>query len=158
MTETCQNLYNTTNGVKASTTGTIYGVYDIVGGSWEYVAAYVDNGNSNLSNNGSAIINADPKYKDIYTKNTTDDSANNYTLAINHKGDAIYETSNNIDGGYSWFGDYGWMPNTDKPWLTRGAYFGYTQAAGAFTFSLTSALYSKNLYTFRPILMVKKGL
>ena len=30
--------YNTGNGPKASTTGTVYGVYDMAGGSYEYVA------------------------------------------------------------------------------------------------------------------------
>ena len=33
------NAYNTTGGVKASTTGNITGVYDMSGGAWEYTAA-----------------------------------------------------------------------------------------------------------------------
>ena len=37
--------YTSTQGVKASTTGNVYGVYDMSGGTWEYVAAYVNNGN-----------------------------------------------------------------------------------------------------------------
>ena len=41
--------YNT-NGVKASTTGTIYGVYDMSGGALEYTAALVSNGNTSLAN------------------------------------------------------------------------------------------------------------
>ena len=42
------NDYTSTQGVKASTTGTVYGVYDMSGGAWEYVAAYVNNGDFNL--------------------------------------------------------------------------------------------------------------
>ena len=37
--------YSTKNGILASTTGNITGVYDMNGGSWEYVAAYLDNTN-----------------------------------------------------------------------------------------------------------------
>lgn len=32
--------YNTTYGAKSSSTGNIYGVYDLSGGSWEYTASY----------------------------------------------------------------------------------------------------------------------
>ena len=46
--------YNTTNGVLSSTTGNVYGVYDMAGGAWERVAAYLDNGNSNLNNTGNS--------------------------------------------------------------------------------------------------------
>ena len=41
------NDYTSTQGVNASTTGTVYGIYDMSGGAYEYVAAYVNNGNSN---------------------------------------------------------------------------------------------------------------
>ena len=40
---TTTNSYTTTNGQKASTTGNVYGVYDMSGGSWEYIASYVNN-------------------------------------------------------------------------------------------------------------------
>ena len=46
--------YNTENGVLSSTTGNVYGVYDMAGGAWERVAAYLDNGNSNLNNTGNS--------------------------------------------------------------------------------------------------------
>lgn len=37
------------SNVAQSTTGNIYGVYDMSGGLWEYTAAYVNNGHSNLT-------------------------------------------------------------------------------------------------------------
>ncbi|HHT38169.1 MAG TPA: hypothetical protein GXZ95_01990, partial [Mollicutes bacterium] len=43
------NEYHTTDGVKASTTGNIYGIYDMSGGAFEYVSVYVDNSHSNLT-------------------------------------------------------------------------------------------------------------
>ena len=58
------NNYNTTNGMLASTTGNTTGVYDMNGGAWEYVAAYINNGNGNLNNGGSYFENQ--KVKSIY--------------------------------------------------------------------------------------------
>ena len=46
--------YNTENGILASTTGNITGIYDMNGGSWERVAGYLDNGNGNLNNYGKS--------------------------------------------------------------------------------------------------------
>ena len=51
------NNYSTTNGMLASTTGNTTGVYDMNGGALEYVAAYIDNGNSNLNAGGKYFIN-----------------------------------------------------------------------------------------------------
>ena len=45
--------YNTVLGQLSSTTGNIYGIYDMSGGTWERVAAFFDNGNKNLSTNGN---------------------------------------------------------------------------------------------------------
>ena len=41
--------YNTSNGILASTTKNVTGVYDMAGGAWERVAGYLDNSNANLS-------------------------------------------------------------------------------------------------------------
>ena len=46
--------YNTQNGMLASTTGNVTGIYDMNGGAWERVAAYLDNGNVNLTNYGKS--------------------------------------------------------------------------------------------------------
>ena len=56
------------NNVGQSTTGTVYGAYDMSGGAWEYVAAYVDNGDSNLTSYGSSLVNGDAKVKNVYTR------------------------------------------------------------------------------------------
>ena len=63
----CQNEYNTLGGFKASTTGNIYGVYDMSGGSNEYVMANMVNYYGELNSNESGIINIDEKYYDKYT-------------------------------------------------------------------------------------------
>ena len=153
----CLNTYESTNGVKASTTGNIYGIYDLSGSAWERVSAYVDNGHSNLVGQGSSIIKAINKYKDIYAKGITDDTPNNYSLAINKKGDAVYETSNNTYGSYSWFNDYSYMPTTGSPWFDRGGAWSNGGGAGAFYFNRSGGGLN-SYYGFRPVLVVNAGL
>ena len=46
--------YNTANGVLASTTGNVTGIYDMNGGNWERVAGYLNNGNGNLNTYGKS--------------------------------------------------------------------------------------------------------
>ncbi len=144
-----------TGGVSASTTGNIYGIYDISGGAWEMVSAYVDNGHTFLIEYGASIIKAESKYKDVYAKGNTDNAQNNYNLTINKKGDAVYETSNNTDGSYAWFNDYTNMPTEGSAWFYRGGFNAST--AGAFDFY---RLYGKwnGMFGFRPVLVVYAGL
>ena len=54
--------YSTTLGMQASTTGNITGVYDMSGGAWERVAAYLDNGNGSLNTYGKSSSNSSIKY------------------------------------------------------------------------------------------------
>ncbi len=56
------NGYNTNLGMLASTTGNVYGVYDMAGGNWERVAGYLDNGNGNLNTYGKSTSNSEVKY------------------------------------------------------------------------------------------------
>ena len=47
--------YDTQNGVLASTTGNVTGIYDMNGGAWENVAGYLDNQNENLTRYGKSL-------------------------------------------------------------------------------------------------------
>jgi type IV pilus assembly protein PilA len=152
----CTNTYDSTNGLHASTTGNIYGIYDISGGSWEYVAAYVNNANGNLGQ-GSTITGAASQYKDVYTVGGTDDQATNYGLTINFKGDAVYETSSTGTGSTSWFSDYSSMPYTSTPWFERDGNFDGGSGAGAFNFRYNWGGTNSNI-GFRPVLLVNAGL
>lgn len=53
--------------VSQSTTGNVTGIYDLNGGAWEYVAAYYDNGNGNLSSQGRECF-SNNKLKSEYAK------------------------------------------------------------------------------------------
>ncbi len=147
----CQNTYETENGSKASTTGNIYGIYDLSGGAWERTAAYLDNSDGNLAN-GSSIVSADLKYKDIHDIEDPDNQSNNYTLSINSKGDAIYETSSDINGAYSWFGDYSYMVNTTGPWFIRSGRYDDTSTSGIFNFNNNDGSAYQSI-GFRPVIV-----
>jgi hypothetical protein len=59
----------------------------------------------------------------------------NYGLTVNQKGDALYETSNNVDGVNSWYSDYLVMTSTSAPWFIRGGKLDTTTNSGIFSFS-----------------------
>ena len=147
------NDYTSTQGVKASTTGTVYGVYDMSGGSWEYVAAYVNNGNGNLTSYGSSLVNGDTKTKNMYSRASLDNYKNNYTQNKGVYGDTVYETSMSGSGSTSWYEDYSEFPNKNYPFFTRGSYYNHSTYAGVFYFSFDSGQAS-SLNSFRPVLLV----
>ena len=125
---TATSAYNTGNGPQASTTGNVYGVYDMSGGAYEYVAAYVNNGNSNLTQNGSSLYNGASYTKDVYVS-SGDTSEGNYNAASGKYGDAIYETSFMGNGGpNAWYGDIAAFPCTSYAFFIRGG--GYNAMSG----------------------------
>ena len=147
------NDYTSTQGVKASTTGTVYGVYDMSGGAWEYVAGYVNNGHGNLTSYGSSLVNGDAKTKNVYSKGSSNSYGNNYNANSSKYGDAVYETSaNGNTGNGSWYGDYSYFPGTDWPFFDRGGYYSNGTTAGVFYFYSNYGGSSSN-YSFRPVLV-----
>ena len=145
------NAYVTNVG--QSTTGTVHGVYDMSGGAWEYVAAYVNNGNSNLTNYGSSLVNGDAKTKNVYSKGSSDSRDNNYSANSGKYGDAVYETSaNGNSSSSSWYGDYSNFPDTSYPFFLRGGSYNNGTVAGVFCF-YSSTGNSHSSYSFRPVLV-----
>ena len=139
------NAYNTVDGQKASTTGNIYGIYDMSGGNWERVAAYVNNGHANLQRYGKNLVDGAVKYKEVYEQGESDNQQLNYEKASTKYGDAVYETSNGYSGrgGESWYDDFADFVRTDAPFLIRGGNYYNTTYAGIFYFSWTDG----NTYT-----------
>ena len=141
------------SNVGQSTTGTVHGVYDMSGGAWEYVAAYVNNGNSNLTNYGSSLVNGDAKTKNVYSKGSSDSRDNNYSANSGKYGDAVYETSaNGNSSSSSWYGDYSNFPYTSNPFFLRGGYYNNGTNAGVFYFYYNYGYSFSNL-SFRPVLV-----
>ena len=148
------NDYTSTQGVKASTTGTVYGVYDMSGGAWEYVAGYVNNGHGNLTTYGSSLVNGDAKTKNVYSKASSDSHENNYNANSSKYGDAVYETSTSGSGSTSWYFDYSGFPGKSVPFFIRGGSIGSEETnIGVFYFG-TYEGYGTNNLSFRPVLAV----
>ena len=145
--------YTSTQGVKASTTGTVHGVYDMSGGAWEYVAAYVNNGNSSLTSYGSSLVNGEAKTKNVYSKGSSDSRDNNYSANSSKYGDAVYETSaNGNSSNSSWYGDYSIFPYTSNPFFNRGGYYSNGTVAGVFYFNSGDGV-GNSFRSFRPVLV-----
>ena len=102
--------YNTSLGKDASTTGTIYGIYDMNGGSWEYVMGVY---NKTIGYSGFSSL-PDTKYYNNYT-------GSSYT------GHALTETA-------EWYSDVDIFVNSSDPWFFRGGNCYYGSGAGVFHF------------------------
>jgi formylglycine-generating enzyme required for sulfatase activity len=139
----------------ASTTGNIYGIYDMSGGLWEYVAAYVNNGSDRLTNYGASILSANNKYKNVYSMGTSDTPALNYEASSTILGDAIYETS--ISSG-AWDSDTASMPYNINPWFIRGGVYSGGISAGLFNFLSHNGANTGDSITWRISLLVEPSL
>ena len=116
--------YWSEQGVLASSTGNVYGIYDLSGGANEYVAAYYTGGNSTYLNNGSSIVNdyANENTKKYVTAYTGTSVASAYKT-----GDATYETSR-------WHGDSANFVNSVGTFFRRGGSCNGGTNAGVFYF------------------------
>ena len=133
-TSVTNGAYNTTLGKDASTTGTIYGIYDMSGGTYEYVMGVSADSNgkprsgyNSSSNSGftgmladgttyTGIAFPDSKYYNLYT-------GSSYT------GHALTETN-------GWYNDNAYFVGSISPWFFRGGASGGNTAAGEFYFSI----------------------
>lgn len=143
------NKYNGTKGILASTTGNIYGIYDMNGGKREYTMA-------NIKRNGAMIYGSsgwtnsnsypDSKYYDTYNYTSGDTKVE--SKIYSKLGDAIkepYYSSSNRKGWYS--NDSDFLSNA-LPWIVRSGYAYSTSGSGIFSFSGGSGKGSSE-YSFR---------
>ena len=154
-------------GQTASCTGTIYGIYDMSGGTWERTAAIVNNGNDsgNLNTYGKAIMNAlnngkSSEYVTVYptgeSKGQSLDDASKSNYAANTKiyGDAIRETSTAGLGQTSWHDDYSSFVGAHGPFFVRSGFCWYTSGVGLFCFYRNDG-YSAYDSGFRSVLVAQ---
>ncbi len=156
-TATTYPYNDTTYGVNASTTGNIYGIYDMSGGAWEYTAAYLNNGNSNLTTYGLSLTNADSRYIDVYAVGSSDTQGENYAASLNKKGDALYETSTGV-GVTAWYNKNSYFVTADTCFFIRGG----TQSQSASASNMFSVQSLQGLthssVSFRPTITVSPSL
>ena len=106
---------DTGEGTKSSTTGNIYGIYDMGGCLADYTASYINAvGNGNLTTYGKSFANGTSTYLATAYPYQTDSSI---TYPTDYKdfnsaypgfgkifGDALWETSSGTGSGKAWFG------------------------------------------------------
>ncbi|MDD2435575.1 MAG: prepilin-type N-terminal cleavage/methylation domain-containing protein [Bacilli bacterium] len=128
----CPYSYTTSNGHEASTTGNIYGIYDMSGGEYERVMGgmyNIDNTTIMVETSGfdQTIIDSLEmvKYIDKYSYGITykDQTAYNRRKL----GDATGETR-------GWYGDYPYFIRSSTPWFYRGGQSNFESGAGVFHF------------------------
>ncbi len=129
--------YNTETGYKASTTGNITGIYDMSGGAWEYVAAYMPSSND-ASGFSASELTTYSKYLDLYSANSTINSYNNRKLgdATGEMGPFYFyaDKDNNKRYHNNWYGDSSHFVDSTYPWFVRGGDYGFGVLAGQFYF------------------------
>ena len=144
-------LYNTSDGYLASTAGNISGVYDMGGGTNEYMASYI-NGKSESS--GLIISNYKSKYLDSYNSSSSETSYQYRILgdATGEMGTFNLVTLGNFSGNVSnWYATGSSFVDSTYPWFTRGGGCSNGVVAGQFAFVRdTGAAY--NYIGFRIVL------
>ena len=147
--------YNEIGGGNASTTGNVYGIYDMAGGAWEYVAGiYKGTTSDNLGNdtNRSNLWDSNNlKYVDQYTETTGSQST--YHGNTNKYGDAVYETSSSGSSNTgSWDSSYSHFPHSSYPVFKRGGLAYDGSDAGVFAFDgATGDAFT--YVSFRPVVL-----
>ncbi len=144
-----KTIYST--NVNQSTTGNEYGVFDMKGCCSEYVAAYVNNGNSKIRSNGKSLtksgeedVTKSTNKVTVYeasnskTEETVDDQGSNYDLSgKNNFGDALYETSTSGTVDKGWQGGVSQYPYQEKPFFLRSGIYNNVDNGGNFYFYLS---------------------
>ena len=130
--------YNTTLGMLASTTGNIYGVYDMSGGAWEYTSIWDTQSSSEyIVNSGKAIDGTvyfstggiSDRTKTAYS-NGTDSSIGSIIKTVCKIGDGIKEVYVSIKAG--WFNDYSVSVYPIVPFSVRGCDYNQGELEGIF--------------------------
>ena len=126
----------------ASTTGNIYGVYDMSGGAYEYV---MGNYNSTVGSSGFTTL-PDSKYYDVYSSDVfTGNFMTNIFLCTlaTCGGQALNETT-------GWYGDSSSFVYSSSAWFHRGGY--YNGSASGIFFFYDNAGGSGSTFSFRTCL------
>ena len=133
-----ENTYNTSRGMLASTTGNIYGVYDLSGGAWEYTAGWDTLSSSSfITSHGKAIdgtvyfsTNGESDRTKTAYRNGTYDYDGEKIKEVCRTGDGIKETWISVSD--SWFNDYSYCVASYLPFSVRGGVYDLEDAAGVF--------------------------
>ena len=124
---------NYKTNVNQSTTGNVYGVYDMNGGSDEYVMGYLEN---IVGASGFTMLPKDNKYTDIFT--SIDNELPTYSVVsqingITSMNGVFAELMSNTNEYYGWYNDVLLVAFSDRPWFLMGGDNEMETNSGVFT-------------------------
>ena len=150
-----EGSWTTSQGQKASSTGNIYGIYDLSGGLWEWTAGYIAPESGNYQDYGGSLKGESNQYKSKYAGISATDTDNYNEIGnIGRKGEAIWETSTEGTEITSWNENFSNFVYSSQPFIARGADWIDSSSAGIFAFSRVNG-YNVYFMGFRPILIIK---
>ena len=152
------NKYNGEKGVLASTTGNVYGVYDMSGGAFDYVMGNMSSTAdtytfySRAAGFASSWYNdySNQKYVNTYANGTTDKDQSAYNRG--RLGDATGEVVLSTGGKGGWYNDSACFSYSSNPWFLRGGFYNLGSGAGVFYFGGNNGT-ALSLYSTRASLM-----
>ena len=118
----------------ASSTGNIYGIYDLSGGAYEYVAAFDTKGTSwsySDSSSWAAAGKTSTKWATAYENGTTT-STGDQIYKTSKTGDMTKEVKKDTSSNSSLFTDYTNVVFSSGPFAHRGGSYDYGVHAGVF--------------------------
>ncbi len=141
------NRWETANGIKASTTHNITGIYDMAGGRWEYVMGNMQDSSGNFYPSLSGFTTTpDAKHYDSYANGS---SSSDYTRGI--YGDATVELNPYSTTMSNWSSDKANFVNSTYSWFNRGGSCYDDSGAGVWNFSSLTG-YPNGLSSARSVL------
>jgi hypothetical protein len=136
------------SNVAQTTTGNIYGIYDMSSIKGSFVAAYRNDVSLGWGNN---LINAPAQYKDVYTPTTL-------FSTTSPKGHAMYEIAE-YSGAYAWFYNYLVTPDYSNGFCVRGGeYWNQNTPKTSGIFAMYNTYGGNTGCGFIPVIVVNSGL
>ena len=147
-------------GAGASTTGTIYGIYDMNGGAYDYVMGNMVNTSGTFYSSSAGFTSPypDSKYYDRYSYSTSSSSV--ASRSRSKLGDGVKETIKNMANtstGSGW-GIYGYrnLPYSSNSWFKRGGYASYPTYSGVFYSDYDNGFSYNSYCSSRPVLAISR--
>lgn len=143
---TNSNMVTGSGGNGNSTTGNVYGVYDMAGGTWEYVLGFLQ---ASSITGISELLGADIP-KSLYAGTSTDAATNYNANSLT----SLWEYSATGLNNTAWDGTTSNFITTSNPFFIRGGAQNASATSGIFAYGAKSGA-ADNGVSFRPSIIVK---
>ena len=134
----------------ASTTGNIYGVYDMSGGANEYVMGNMVDSSGKFYTSGAGNWSSTVPFHKYYDSYTYDTVSNSYTRGKLGEATREFLTGSLTKG---WYSDLANMPRSNLAWITRGHYYVGATEAGSYFFHIGTGGYTDSTVASRSSLV-----